>query len=328
MHAEFQSTAHPKAGGNRHDDRHRHESRPVSIHRPPEGRRKPPARSAAGLPERFQSTAHPKAGGNAWPATRSAFPPRFNPPPTRRQAETRRRCGRDRHGAVSIHRPPEGRRKRMSSSSRCSSKLFQSTAHPKAGGNLWRSGSTSTLTGFNPPPTRRQAETAVFAAGRAGRDRFNPPPTRRQAETPRGPDPRRLSPVSIHRPPEGRRKPIQAEIDRRQAFQSTAHPKAGGNEPRGAQERQNEQFQSTAHPKAGGNLKRSGSALGRSGFNPPPTRRQAETCPAGARRWPWKGFNPPPTRRQAETSPETPPPTNYRSFNPPPTRRQAETGGR
>ena len=130
----------------------------------------------------FQSTAHPKAGRNAAgaPATLKS--------------------------SVSIHGPPEGRPKHIVKPCKFSFIRFQSTAHPKAGRNSAPSAGAATQAGFNPRPTRRQAETH--------RARIGVP----------------VAVVSIHGPPEGRPKPRTSRTTARSAsFQSTAHPKAGRN---------------------------------------------------------------------------------------------------
>ena len=249
----FQSTAHPKAGRNLEPSR---------------------AVSRFAL---FQSTAHPKAGRNVVQVVEHQLPVRFNPRPTRRQAETR-----------PSRRPPW-------------STPFQSTAHPKAGRNIvapWTglSGIRVSIHGppegrpkhnhrpvtapprcFNPRPTRRQAETsgpdlhrgadAVSIHGPPeGRPKhrkpfppvrlpcFNPRPTRRQAETPVFAAMLRRRLVSIHGPPEGRPK----------------HPRSL---PCGIQ-----QPVSIHGPPEGRPKPPSSTALREAGrFNPRPTRRQAET---------------------------------------------------
>ena len=206
--------------------------------------------------------------------------------------------------------------------------MFQSTAHPKAGRNL-RTGSAAPETrGFNPRPTRRQAETRECPPRSLPR-RFNPRPTRRQAETPRRQDLQRPPDVSIHGPPEGRPKRAGPSPVPSPRMAVSIHGPPEG------------------RPKHRRTL-RLRFRPGR--FNPRPTRRQAETRtrpPAGCR---WRCFNPRPTRRQAETTPRLPgyavarvsihgppegrpkppcrslrPPTPC--FNPRPTRRQAETCG-
>ena len=175
----------------------------------------------------FQSTAHPKAGRiDGWRWTRRASS-RFNPRPTRRQAESAQigadlpavaqfqstahpKAGRitdvlaslARH-AVSIHGPPEGR--------------------PNPG----RRGRQAANRSFNPRPTRRQAESAGSRSKRAkrkfqstahpkagridsasapagGNSGFNPRPTRRQAESACPQALLQCDHVSIHGPPEGR----------------------------------------------------------------------------------------------------------------------------
>ncbi len=155
---------------------------------------------------------------------------------------------------------------------------FQSAPHPKTGGNGCRSARRAR---FNPPPIRRQGETSLHQPSWHHSNCFNPPPIRRQGETPN-----------------------QYEmLDRGIVFQSAPHPKTGGN-PRRARRAgcSSAPFQSAPHPKTGGNLKaRTGWAVitvsirppsedrGKLisilfvlpvliGFNPPPIRRQGETC--------------------------------------------------
>ena len=276
----FQSTAHPKAGGN-DGTSGSHRGAAVSIHRPPEGRRKLGLADAVGRVHSFQSTAHPKAGGNECPMG-NASPSSVSihrPPEGRRKPPSPRPALADRR--VSIHRPPEGRRKRDAKAMAIHLARFNPPPTRRQAETL-SSRRGRALPSFNPPPTRRQAETRSRAAASNFR-RFNPPPTRRQAETsqqrPGQPDPR----VSIHRPPEGRRKragvrvadavvPFQSTAHPKaggnpsarstfcplRAFQSTAHPKAGGNEQWACIAGYGPQFQSTAHPKAGGNWRRGG----------------------------------------------------------------------
>ena len=157
---------------------------------------------------------------------------RFNPRPTRGQAETRASARSSRSDG------------------------FQSTAHPRAGRNATAFCTARSLNGFNPRPTRGQAETHSVrlpltsprsfqstAHPRAGRNRartwqagrpgcFNPRPTRGQAETTvpayvLGSHSRGFNP----RPTRG-----QAETQwcfggaaPESMFQSTAHPRAGRN---------------------------------------------------------------------------------------------------
>ncbi len=182
--------------------------------------------------------------------------------------------------------------------------------------------------GFNPRPTRRQAETHEPAQLPGLLRSFNPRPTRRQAETPACAPRRRSAPVSIHGPPEGRPKHVRGDL------MTTLHLVSIHGPPEGRPKR---------------HLSRPVGV--RCGFNPRPTRRQAET-PAnstcsyvpswfqstahpkagrndGHRPGPGRpgGFNPRPTRRQAETGGAHSAPQCSTCFNPRPTRRQAETPG-
>ena len=227
-------------------------------------------------------------------------------------------------------------------------------------------------TGFNPRPTRRQAETFLRPRSVAlNRVSIHGPPegrpkreVRSAAEHlslfqstahPKAGRNRRQVPhsgrldVSIHGPPEGRPKPPSGPCTcTGRWFQSTAHPKAGRNPERTATPANACSFQSTAHPKAGRNAQamREYSAL--LGFNPRPTRRQAETRVRSAQRHsgqvsihgPPEGRPKPFSRhrlgrragfqstahpkagRNAAVLPDTIGPF---SFNPRPTRRQAET---
>ena len=156
---------------------------------------------------------------------------RFNPRPTRRQAETSEKIHDMIWVRVSIHGPPEGRPKHVPPVQASSLPAFQSTAHPKAGRN------TNSLSAYlnsrrvsihgppegRPKLQRLHSRPCIFgfqstAHPKAGRNNirgeqivkatsFNPRPTRRQAET--AGTPRRnhsLQGVSIHGPPEGRPK--------------------------------------------------------------------------------------------------------------------------
>ena len=227
---------------------------------------------------------------------------------------------------VSIHGPPEGRPKLLRPLTSGATWLFQSTAHPKAGRNGWSGrsrpprlvsihgppegrpkhargrNSRHGRPGFNPRPTRRQAETRRPPGAAAVPHRFNPRPTRRQAETslfPAGP----------------------SWLD---AFQSTAHPKAGRNISRSDPVARRAMFQSTAHPKAGRNFSSLRAAAAGSGFNPRPTRRQAETSGGTGGEFPGcVSIHGPPEGRPKLGDPDDP--LDSASFNPRPTRRQAET---
>ena len=324
---EFQSTAHPRAG--RNQSAAAGAGCPVvSIHGPPEGRpkRRQPRLTTGRL--RFQSTAHPRAGRNVVPV---ALKVRFR----LFQSTAHPRAGRNGNRFQPVY----------------AASVFQSTAHPRAGRNeigpVWHGIATVSIhgppegrpkrhaghagqsepSGFNPRPTRGQAETPQGAVPPRSPGCFNPRPTRGQAETAEGTGVSKISFVSIHGPPEGR--PKRASRARRRSsgkFQSTAHPRAGRNPDRAGAARRGQQsfnprptrgqaetatvdsagdfpqrFQSTAHPRAGRNAPGSTSSGQGRGFNPRPTRGQAETATRSRSTWLARRFNPRPTRGQAET---------------------------
>ncbi len=131
----------------------------------------------------FQSAPHPKTGGNARVSSGACNPEQVS---IRPPSEDRGKPGTGhRKHTVSIRPPSEDRGKRG-----------------KIGRHLMRQPC------FNPPPIRRQGETATQLKSAPPEAGFNPPPIRRQGETSHDRDQGRWNgSVSIRPPSEDRGKP-------------------------------------------------------------------------------------------------------------------------
>ncbi len=181
----------------------------VSIRPPSEDRGKPPGLFSVFFYILFQSAPHPKTGGNKASRCQSWTDDCFNPPPIRRQGETRKRWAvPTEHTGVSIRPPSEDRGKLCKILNICRKiHKFQSAPHPKTGGNVRGFCLFWLLFSFNPPPIRRQGETGEIVASAEG------------------------FVVSIRPPSEDRGKPASYNqyTPPEKVFQSAPHPKTGGN---------------------------------------------------------------------------------------------------